>query len=287
MPRILLVDDDVELTAMLADYLAAEGFVVEVAGDGASGAARALADGIDLAVLDVMLPDRSGIETLREIRLTSNVPVLMLTARGDEIDKVVGLELGADDYVSKPCTPRELAARIRAILRRTSRFAAPPGASQGAAGPGTVTASSAATPGAAMSAAAMSAAAMPGTSAATAGAVTAGAVTVGAGPGAGGGDVLEAGALRVWPRSRRIEWRGRDLDLTSTQFSVLEVLARHAGTVVGKADLSKLALGRPLGRFDRSIDVHISILRQRLDGPGGGDELIKTVRGIGYQLAVG
>ena len=93
--------------------------------------------------------------------------------------------------------------------------------------------------------------------------------------------------MSIWPRSRRSEWRGREIELTSTQFSVLEVLVRHAGTVVSKADLSRLALGRPLGRFDRSIDVHISILRQRLDGPGGGDELIKTVRGIGYQLAVG
>lgn len=252
MPRILLVDDDVELTTMLAEYLTNEAFEVEVACAGIPGAARAMLNDCELVVLDVMLPDQSGIETLRQIRAASQVPVLMLTARGYEIDKVVGLELGADDYVPKPCTPRELAARIRAILRRTSR----------ATVSATVSATTAAEP-------------------------------KGASPGDGGrGDdgrvpaPLTAGAVSIWPRSRRAEWRGREVELTSTQFSVLEVLVRHAGTVVSKADLSRLALGRPLGRFDRSIDVHISILRQRLDGPGGGDEVIKTVRGVGYQLAV-
>ena len=319
MPRILLVDDDVELTAMLADYLADEGFVVDVAGDGISGGARALADGIDLVVLDVMLPDRSGIETLREIRLTSNVPVLMLTARGDEIDKVVGLELGADDYVPKPCTPRELAARIRAILRRTTRFAAPASAAAGSTGdmdedsaegaatkPANLTAGGAGKPGSEPAPAPVRAGQPGGQTSGGPGGGRGGvagtggtAAPVGTAGGSGfmpanepasdggGNDVLVAGSLRVWPRSRRVQWQGQDVDLTSTQFSVLEVLARHAGTVVSKAELSKLALGRPLGRFDRSIDVHISILRQRLDGPGGGDELIKTVRGIGYQLAVG
>ena len=122
MPTILLVDDDADLTAMLAEYLAAEGFAVRVAHDGVTGGSLALAPDCDLVVLDVMMPGgRNGIDTLREIRQSSAVPVLMLTARGDEIDKVVGLELGADHYVPKPCTPRELVARIRAILRRTAR----------------------------------------------------------------------------------------------------------------------------------------------------------------------
>ena len=259
MPRILLVDDDVELTTMLAEYLTDEAFEVEVACAGIPGAARATANDCDLVVLDVMLPDQSGIETLRQIRAASQVPVLMLTARGDEIDKVVGLELGADDYVPKPCTPRELAARIRAILRRTSRVAAsaepkvtPPGDDSPGGDRGDRNDRGG----------------------------------DGRGDDGRGPAPLTAGAVSIWPRSRRSEWRGREIELTSTQFSVLEVLVRHAGTVVTKADLSRLALGRPLGRFDRSIDVHISILRQRLDGPGGGDEMIKTVRGIGYQLAV-
>lgn len=244
MPRVLLIDDDVDLTAMLAEYLGGEGFAVEVAHAGRTGACRALAEGCDLVVLDVMLPDQSGVETLRQIRAASHVPILMLTARGDDIDKVVGLEMGADDYVPKPCTPRELAARIRAILRRTARSRAGGDAPPGGASPAS------------------------------------------AGDEGGGSAPLMAGAVAVWPRSRRATWRGRELDLTSTQFSVLEVLVRQAGTVVSKADLSRLALGRPLGRFDRSIDVHIGILRQRLDGAGGGDQLIKTVRGVGYQFAV-
>ena len=275
MPRILLVDDDVELTAMLAEYLSAEGFAVEAADSGSAGVARATGEACDLVVLDVMLPDQSGIETLRQIRAASNVPVLMLTARGDEIDKVVGLELGADDYVPKPCTPRELAARIRAILRRTTRFTAPPestgdgvhdiAADEGGGAP---------------------AVARPVLAPAAVGSAVGSVMGSVASDEARGVLPLVAGALAVWPRSRRAEWHGEAIELTSTQFSVLEVLIRQAGSVVGKAELSRKALGRPLGRFDRSIDVHISVLRQRLSGPDGGDALIKTVRGVGYQLAV-
>ena len=119
MQRVLIVDDDTELSAMLCEYLARENFAVEAADDGVSGARRALSGDFDIAVLDVAMPTRSGLDTLREIRASSALPVLMLTARGDDIDKVVGLELGADDYVPKPCTPRELMARLRAILRCT------------------------------------------------------------------------------------------------------------------------------------------------------------------------
>jgi two-component system, OmpR family, response regulator len=119
MHRVLIVDDDAELSAMLCAYLARENFVVEAADDGFSGARRALSGDFDIAVLDVAMPARSGLDTLREIRASSQLPVLMLTARGDDVDKVVGVELGADDYVPKPCTPRELMARLRAILRRT------------------------------------------------------------------------------------------------------------------------------------------------------------------------
>jgi two-component system, OmpR family, response regulator len=97
---------------------------------------------------------------------------------------------------------------------------------------------------------------------------------------------LVAGGIVLWPRSRRVQWQSQPLTLSSTQFSILEVLVREAGTAVSKQDISRRALARPLGRFDRSIDVHISILRQKLGGPQGGDALIKTVRGIGYQLAV-
>lgn len=118
MPHVLLIDDDMELCALHQDVLQAEGFEVSLAYDGESGIETLRTAGPDIVVLDVMMPGMGGVETLRHIRRSSDVPVLMLTARGDDIDRIVGLELGADDYVTKPCTPRELVARLRAILRR-------------------------------------------------------------------------------------------------------------------------------------------------------------------------
>lgn len=115
---VLLIEDDAELAGMLRDYLEGEGFTVAIAGDGESGVVAALSGEYAIAALDVMLPGIDGIEVLRRIRAQSAMPVLMLTARGDDADRIVGLELGADDYVAKPCTPRELVARLRAILRR-------------------------------------------------------------------------------------------------------------------------------------------------------------------------
>jgi DNA-binding response OmpR family regulator len=117
--RVLLVDDDRELTSMLAQYLSQEGFAVEAAQDGAGVVDRLAAGGVDLIVLDIMLPGRNGLDVLQDVRRrTQTPPVLMLTARGDDVDRIVGLELGADDYLPKPFNPRELAARLRAILRR-------------------------------------------------------------------------------------------------------------------------------------------------------------------------
>jgi two-component system, OmpR family, response regulator len=218
--QVLLADDDVELAGMLKEYLEREGFGVATVHDGEAAARLALSGGYQIVVLDVMMPKVDGIEALRQIRQTSRVPVVMLTARGDDIDRIVGLELGADDYVPKPCTPRELVARLRAILRRAQ-------------------------------------------------------------PGANGGP-LEIGALSLWPEKRRAQWRGRELALTSIEFNVLEVLMRNAGRVVSKHEISEQALGRPLARFDRSIDVHLSAIRQKL---GEGARMIRTVRGLGYHLA--
>src|SRR5207302_1428906 len=119
MDSILVIDDDVELCALVGEYLHAEGFVVECVHDGEAGLRRATTGGYLLAVLDVMLPGINGFEVLRRIRATSRLPVLLLTARGEDVDRIVGLEIGADDYLPKPFNPRELVARIRAILRRT------------------------------------------------------------------------------------------------------------------------------------------------------------------------
>jgi len=228
MVKVLLVDDDTELCALQAEYLQAEGFVVSTAHDGESGATAALSGEFAIVVLDVMMPRVSGIDALRRIRQTSRVPVIMLTARGDDIDRVLGLELGADDYVPKPCTPRELVARIRAILRRVDS--------------GTVSRESQA--------------------------------------------AISVGALCLRPEQRRAEWAGALLDLTSTEFNLLEVLARHAGSPVSKQDLSENGLGRPLARYDRSIDVHVSNLRQKIGVLSDGRSPIQTVRGVGYQYIV-
>ena len=229
--RLLLIDDDAELAAMLAEYLRLDGFEVDIAHTAEDGVRAAVGprtgterhDPPALVILDVMLPDGSGVDALRRIRAESSLPVLMLTARGDPVDRVVGLEVGADDYVPKPCLPRELVARVRAILRRT--------------------------------------AARPATSA-----------------------PISAGALQLWPQRRRVAWQGTLIPLTSAEFELFEQLLSHAGDVVSKADLSQRALGRPLARFDRSIDVHISSIRQKLGARPDGQSWIQSVRGKGYQL---
>jgi DNA-binding response OmpR family regulator len=118
--RLLIVDDDAELSSLVQEFLEREGFTVECALDGTSGLEKARQDGYDLVVLDVMLPGLDGFQILKQLRLASHVPVLMLTARGEDVDRIVGLELGADDYIAKPFSPRELTARVKAVLRRAA-----------------------------------------------------------------------------------------------------------------------------------------------------------------------
>ncbi len=224
-PTVLLIDDDIELCALHQEVLESEGFQVAMAYDGESGVDAMSASPPDIVVLDAMMPGKGGVETLREIRRSNSVPILMLTARGDDIDRIVGLELGADDYVTKPCSPRELVARLRAILRR----------------------------------------------------VNAGSVREAE-------SAVVTGALRIEPAARTVTWRGAPLELTSTEFNLLEQLAREAGRVVSKEELSERALARKLTRYDRSIDVHMSHLRAKLGELPDGRSPIQTIRGRGYQL---
>jgi len=226
MTRVLLIDDDADLLALLSQYLIQDGFSVTAMSDGALGVAEALAGSYAIVVLDVMMPRLNGLEVLRQIRRKNTLPILMLTARGDDADRITGLELGADDYVTKPCTPRELVARLRAILRRTT-----PGAAPGRP----------------------------------------------AGP-------LNEGALTMWPEQRWAEWLGGPLELTSTEFNILELLLRHVGRPVSRSDLSAYALGRPIARHDRSVDVHVSSVRRKLGLLADGRSRIQSVYGQGYQL---
>lgn len=229
MPRVLLIDDDNELLELLRDYLQCDGFAVNCASDGHAGIKAILNDTPDIVVLDVMMPGINGMQVLTQVRALSPVPVLMLTAKGDDTDRIMGLEFGADDYVPKPCTPRELAARLRAILKRSQSA---PMEKPDARIPITV------------------------------------------------------GALTLWPARRRAEYSGLELAVTSTEFSLLEVLARHAGEAVSKQQLSEEGLGRPLKRFDRSIDVHVSRLRQKVGLRPDGTSPIHTLVRKGYQLIV-
>ena len=225
--RILVVDDDVELCSLVSEYLRPEGFQVEAVHDGKLGLARALSGDHLLAVLDVMLPGMNGFDVLRKIRDSSRIPVLLLTARGEDVDRIVGLEIGADDYLPKPFNPREMVARIRAILRRTTS--------------------------------AKGEAPVP--------------------------DVLRVGDVELDPATRTVLHRGKPVELTSVEFSLLQVLLREAGRVVTREALVDEVLGRKFSPFDRSIDMHVSKVRKKL-GDSDSEDHIKTIRGAGYIFAL-
>lgn len=220
---ILLVEDDAELCSLMKDFLSPQGFDVEAVHDGRLGLARALEADFDLIILDVMLPVLNGFELLRTLRKRSAMPVIMLTARTAQEDRVAGLNAGADDYLPKPFGPEELLARIRAVLRRTT-----------------------------------------------------------------GSELVEAetisvGSVTLNPRTREVWSRGKRLDLTSIQFDILEFLVRCAGRTVSRDELATILYQRPSTPYERSLDVHISHLRRKLEDTQG--SLIHTVRGIGYLFA--
>ncbi len=220
--KILLIDDDEELCDLVSEYLTVEGFEVKSIHDGVSGLQAALTNQHDLVILDVMLPKKNGFDVLRGLREKSQMPVLMLTAKGDDMDKIVGLEIGADDYLPKPFNPRELVARLRAILRRFQHE-------------------------------------MNGNQS----------------------EKLESGEVEVSVSARSAKCRGQELTLTSVEFDLLVVLLRNIGNVVKKDELSVQVLDRKLSPFDRSLDMHISNLRKKLD-----NDRIKTIRSVGYIYTV-
>ncbi|MCP4679063.1 MAG: response regulator transcription factor [Deltaproteobacteria bacterium] len=222
--RVLLIEDDKRLAGLTADYLSRYNVAVETAHDGNRGLEEARRGDHDVVLLDLMLPGMDGLEVCKRLREQSDVPIIMLTARGEEADRVLGLELGADDYVPKPYSARELLARIRATVRRV----------RGQSGPRQ--------------------------------------------------SRITRGRVTVDPGSREARLDGRPIDLTGYEFSLLFALVENAGRVLSRERLMELSRGNAEESFDRSIDVHISRLRQKLGDDPRGPLLIKTVRGVGYQF---
>jgi DNA-binding response OmpR family regulator len=225
-PNLLLIDDDIELCNLLGEYLAAEGFQYTQVHDGQAALEITSKQNFDLIILDVMLPQGSGFDVLKTLRVSDQTPVIMLTAKGDTVDRVIGLEIGADDYLAKPCDPRELVARIRALLRRTAQ-------------------SHNSSP-----------------------------------------EKLMSGKITLHLGTRSASWDGHDVNLTGTEFSVLEILVRRAGQVISKDEMTEQALNRKLTPYDRSIDVHVSNIRKKISQAGCQRELIINVRGAGYMLTL-
>ncbi len=221
-PRILIIDDDEKLTRLLTDYLGGFGFTVASSPHPEKGLEKLRADGADLLILDVMLPGMNGFDVCREVRKENYIPIIMLTAKGELTDRVIGLELGADDYLPKPFEPRELVARIQSVLRRTGREKTP------------------------------------------------------------SGERMVFGELVIDTNRRTATLKGNELDLTSTEFELLALLAQRRGTVLDREAIMEGLRGIEWDAFNRSIDIAISRLRQKMDDHPKHPTWIKTVWGAGY-----
>lgn len=226
--RLLVIEDDARLCRLVKDYLDAMGYSVSMAHDGPSGLELALNGKFQAVILDVMLPGMDGFEVLRRLRIHSTVPVLMLTGRGEEADRIVGLEMGADDYLPKTFSTRELLARLRAVLRRSmSNNSQTVGEKQ--------------TP-------------------------------------------VVVGELYIDPGPHSAFLNSQPIVLTRQEFDLLLALGRAAGRVLSREQLLLEVADRDFEVFDRSIDVHISSLRKKLNDDAKSPRWIETVRGVGYML---
>ncbi len=225
--RALVVDDEPPLVQVVSGYLAREGFDVDAAGDGETAVALARDNAPDVVVLDLMLPGIDGVEVCRRIRAFSDAYIIMLTAKSDEVDKLVGLSVGADDYLTKPFSPRELAARVRAMLRR------PRAADPAAAG------------------------------------------------------VRRFGVLEIDPAGREVRLAGRAVELTRTEFDVLDALSAQPRVAFSRRQLLERVWGGDWYGDEHVIDVHVANLRRKLDDDATAPRYIRTVRGVGYRMGGG
>lgn len=229
-PNILIVDDDREISSLLAEYLQRNGYQTRVAGDGKAMAKQIEQGRVDLIVLDLNLPGEDGLTLCRNLRAHSATPVVMLTARGEPVDRILGLEMGADDYLAKPFEPRELLARIRSVLRRTQ--ALPPNME---------------------------------------------------------GSTPQQARFADWTMDftarHLINRDGVVVALSGAEYRLLKIFLDHANRVLSRDQLLNMTQGRDADPFDRSIDLQISRLRQKLDDDARSPQIIKTVRNEGYVLA--
>jgi two-component system, OmpR family, phosphate regulon response regulator OmpR len=230
MSRVLIIDDDVKLQDLLSEYLQGYGYEVFRHEEGNNVPEKAAEVKPDIILLDIMLPGKNGIDVLRELRATGRTPVIMLTAKGDEADRIVGLELGADDYIPKPFNARELLARIKAVLRRTSTV--PETAPQRER------------------------------------------------------EQLSAGNFTLDYGTMTVECGEKKAELSKTEFRIMEALMKTPNTVLSRDTIMNIARGRDIMSFERSIDVHVSKLRSKVENLCGDKNRIKTVWGTGYMFIV-
>ena len=226
--KLLLIDDDKELAELLTDYLATEGFELICCHDGISGLEKAFDDKISLILLDVMMPGLTGFEVLKALGGNHKSPILMLTAKGDNADRILGLELGADDYLPKPFQHRELLARIKAILRRIDIVKN------------------------------------------TKDPISA----------------LQVNGVKLNHATRQVTCHDQFVELTGTEYQIIEHLMAKPGSIVSKTEISEQVLNRKLSAFDRSIDMHVSNIRRKLL-PFSPTDKLKTIRGAGYIFLAG
>ena len=228
---ILVVDDEPPILDLIASYLRADGFNVHTAQDGPAALTQARAVRPDLIVLDVMLPGMDGMEVCRRIQQEFDVYILMLTARAEEIDKIVGLSVGADDYLTKPFSPRELVMRVKAILRRSRALGPRPAAPRLPERP-----------------------------------------------------ALTFDELQIDPDTREV-WHDRaQIELTPREFDLLYALAEQPGRVFNRDQLLERVWGHDFAGIDRVVDVHIGLLRRKLEDDPANPTVIQTVRGVGYKF---
>ncbi|MGB9776449.1 MAG: response regulator transcription factor [Anaerolineae bacterium] len=223
MPTILVVDDEPQILRLVRAYLEEAGFRVVTASDGEQALYVARHEQPDLIILDILMPKMDGLEFTRRIRRERDVPIIMLTARVEETDRIVGLELGADDYVTKPFSPRELVARVRAVLRRVQGPPAPP-------------------------------------------------------------PVLQFGPISLDRATHTVTVYGKPVDLTPTEFGLLETMMRAPGQVFRRSDLLEAVQGVAFEGYERTVDAHIKNLRRKIEPDPANPRFILTVWGVGYRL---